>query len=57
MSAHINSKRLTAVDIYARKGGDKLVALTAYHAPATRLVDRHAVFADARGLFPRAFAL
>jgi 3-methyl-2-oxobutanoate hydroxymethyltransferase len=41
VSAHIVTKRLTAPDIQARKAGEKLVALTAYHAPSARLADRH----------------
>jgi 3-methyl-2-oxobutanoate hydroxymethyltransferase len=34
-------KRLTAPDIYARKGGAKIVALTAYHAWSAKLADPH----------------
>lgn len=34
-------KRLTAVDIRARKGGDPVVCLTAYTRPVARLVDPH----------------
>jgi 3-methyl-2-oxobutanoate hydroxymethyltransferase len=33
------AKRLTAPDILARKGGEKIVALTAYHAISARLAD------------------
>ena len=33
------AKRLTAPDILARKGGEKIVALTAYHALSARLAD------------------
>jgi 3-methyl-2-oxobutanoate hydroxymethyltransferase len=35
------TKRLTAPDIRARKGGEKIVALTAYHALSARLADPH----------------
>ena len=41
MSAQDEIRRLTAVDIRARKGGDPIVALTSYHAHTARLVDRH----------------
>jgi 3-methyl-2-oxobutanoate hydroxymethyltransferase len=34
-------KRLTAPDIRARKGGDPIVSLTAYHAHTARIVDLH----------------
>ncbi|PTW60462.1 ketopantoate hydroxymethyltransferase [Breoghania corrubedonensis] len=44
MSAHAQSRRLTAVDIANRKGGEPIVSLTAYHAHTARLVDRHADF-------------
>ncbi|TRW95522.1 3-methyl-2-oxobutanoate hydroxymethyltransferase [Paracoccus sp. M683] len=39
VSGHI--RRLTAVDIRARKGGDPIVSLTAYTTPVARLVDPH----------------
>lgn len=41
MSVTGNIKRLTAVDIRARKGGDPLVCLTAYTTPIARLTDPH----------------
>lgn len=44
MSAHGQTRRLTAVDIANRKGGEPIVSLTAYHAHTARLVDRHADF-------------
>jgi 3-methyl-2-oxobutanoate hydroxymethyltransferase len=34
-------KRLTAPDIFARKGGDPIVCLTSYHAHTARLVDKY----------------
>jgi 3-methyl-2-oxobutanoate hydroxymethyltransferase len=34
-------KRLTAPDIFARKGGEPIVCLTSYHAHTARLVDKH----------------
>jgi 3-methyl-2-oxobutanoate hydroxymethyltransferase len=34
-------KRLTAPDIYARKGGEPIVCLTSYHAHTARIVDKH----------------
>jgi 3-methyl-2-oxobutanoate hydroxymethyltransferase len=41
MSKHEESRRLTAPDIRARKGGDKIVCLTAYSAPMAALLDPH----------------
>jgi 3-methyl-2-oxobutanoate hydroxymethyltransferase len=41
MSVHCVTKRLTAPDIRARKGGGRLVMLTAYHALGARLADPH----------------
>lgn len=41
MSVTGNIKRLTAVDIRARKGADPLVCLTAYTTPIARLTDPH----------------
>lgn len=35
------TRRLTSVDVRARKGGAPLVALTAYHAPTARACDPH----------------
>ena len=40
MSVQSDVRRLTAPDIRARKGGEPIVALTAYHAHTARLVDR-----------------
>jgi 3-methyl-2-oxobutanoate hydroxymethyltransferase len=39
MSAEIRTRRLTAVDIHARKGGAPVVALTSYHAHTARIID------------------
>jgi 3-methyl-2-oxobutanoate hydroxymethyltransferase len=41
MSVHSVAKRLTAPDIRARKGGGRLVMLTAYHALSARMADPH----------------
>ncbi|MFV0299617.1 MAG: 3-methyl-2-oxobutanoate hydroxymethyltransferase [Paracoccus sp. (in: a-proteobacteria)] len=41
MSVTGTIKRLTAVDIRARKGGDPVVSLTAYTTPIARLADPH----------------
>jgi len=41
MSTQAETKRLTAPDIRARKGGTPIVALTSYHAHTARIVDRH----------------
>ncbi|MBL8550876.1 MAG: 3-methyl-2-oxobutanoate hydroxymethyltransferase [Hyphomonadaceae bacterium] len=41
MSKHENSRRLAAPDIRARKGGEKIVVLTAYSAPMAALLDPH----------------
>src|SRR5499433_3225968 len=41
MSAPVQTRRMTAPDIRARKHGDPLVCLTSYHAHTARLVDRH----------------
>src|SRR3981081_3246351 len=40
MSTQQEIRRLTAPDIRARKGGEPVVCLTAYHAHTARLVDR-----------------
>ena len=39
MSVQARAKRLSVTEIRARKGGDKLVCLTAYTAPVARLLD------------------
>ncbi|MBT3070555.1 3-methyl-2-oxobutanoate hydroxymethyltransferase [Rhodomicrobium sp. Az07] len=44
MSQHSVIRRVTAPDIRARKGGDKIVSLTCYHAHTARLVDPHMDF-------------
>ena len=41
MSVHEQSRRLTAPDIRARKGGDPLVCLTSYHAHTARILDSY----------------
>ena len=41
MSVQEEIRRLTVPDIRARKGGEPIVSLTAYHAHTARLVDRH----------------
>ncbi len=41
MSVHEQSRRLTAPDIRARKGGEPLVCLTSYHAHTARILDGH----------------
>src|SRR5215208_1402211 len=42
MSAQVPQRRITAVDLAARKGGEKIVALTAYHAHTAGIVDHYA---------------
>src|SRR5215208_255973 len=44
MSAQVPQRRITAVDLAARKGGEKIVALTAYHAHTAGIVDRYCDF-------------
>jgi 3-methyl-2-oxobutanoate hydroxymethyltransferase len=44
MSQHSETRRLTAPDIKARKGLEKIVSLTAYHAHTARLIDPHVDF-------------
>ena len=41
MSVQDKIKRLTAPDIFARKGGEPIVCLTSYHAHTARLVDKY----------------
>ncbi len=41
MSVQNEVKRLTAPDIFARKGGEPIVCLTSYHAHTARIVDKH----------------
>lgn len=44
MSVQTTKRRTTAVDIAARKGGEKIVSLTAYHAHTAGIVDRYCDF-------------
>lgn len=44
MSSQSDIKRITAPDIRARKGGDPIVSLTAYHTHTARLADRYCDF-------------
>jgi len=41
MSVQKETRRLTAPDIRARKGGEPIVCLTSYHAHTARLLDQH----------------
>lgn len=41
MSAQNQTRRVTAPDITARKGGDPIVCLTAYDAPTAAILDQH----------------
>ena len=41
MSKHAQSQRITVPEIKARKGGEKIVCLTAYTAPMAALLDSH----------------
>jgi 3-methyl-2-oxobutanoate hydroxymethyltransferase len=44
MSAQAPIKRITAPEITARKGGEPIVSLTAYHAHTARIADPHVDF-------------
>ncbi|HVG49432.1 MAG TPA: 3-methyl-2-oxobutanoate hydroxymethyltransferase [Rubellimicrobium sp.] len=44
MSAEVATRRTTAPQIRARKGGTPIVSLTSYHAHTAAIVDRHADF-------------
>ncbi len=44
MSQHVATRRKTAPDIAALKGGQPIVSLTAYTAPVAAIVDRHCDF-------------
>jgi 3-methyl-2-oxobutanoate hydroxymethyltransferase len=44
MSQHVPSKRTTAPDIQARKGGTPIVSLTSYHAHTAAIADPHVDF-------------
>src|SRR5487761_2245901 len=41
VSVHEQIRRITAPDIFARKGGAPIVCLTSYHAHTARLVDKY----------------
>ena len=41
MSQHVRTKRITAPEIAARKGGEPVVCLTAYTAPMAAILDPH----------------
>ena len=41
MSLQTETRRLTAPDILARKGGEPIVCLTSYHAHTARMLDNH----------------
>src|SRR5579884_153353 len=41
MSVQSEIRRLTAPDIFARKGGEPIVCLTSYHAHTARILDQH----------------
>jgi 3-methyl-2-oxobutanoate hydroxymethyltransferase len=44
MSQHSQAKRVTAPDIAARKGGQPIVSLTAYHAHTAKIIDPYVDF-------------
>jgi 3-methyl-2-oxobutanoate hydroxymethyltransferase len=44
MTAEAKERRVTAVDIAGRKNGERIVALTAYHAHTAGIVDRYCDF-------------
>jgi 3-methyl-2-oxobutanoate hydroxymethyltransferase len=44
MAESVPQKRITAPQIRARKGGDPIVALTAYHAHTAAIADKHVDF-------------
>jgi 3-methyl-2-oxobutanoate hydroxymethyltransferase len=44
MSQHTETRRQTAPDIAARKGGEPVVSLTAYHAHTARIIDPYVDF-------------
>ncbi len=44
MSQHLETRRVTAPAIKARKGRAKIVSLTAYHAHTARIIDSHVDF-------------
>ena len=44
MSVQSQARRITAVDLAARKGGEKIVSLTAYHAHTAAILDQYVDF-------------
>jgi 3-methyl-2-oxobutanoate hydroxymethyltransferase len=44
MSQHVSTKRITAPEITARKGGDPIVSLTSYHAHTAAIADKYVDF-------------
>ncbi len=44
MSVHADQKRITAPEIAARKGGEPIVSLTAYHAHTAAIADKYVDF-------------
>lgn len=44
MSQHVATKRLTAPEITARKGGEPIVSLTSYHAHTAAIADKYVDF-------------
>ncbi|HZV21819.1 MAG TPA: 3-methyl-2-oxobutanoate hydroxymethyltransferase, partial [Hyphomicrobiales bacterium] len=44
MSQHLEGRRITAPEIKSRKGGEKIVSLTAYHAHTARIIDPYVDF-------------
>ncbi len=44
MSQHVPTKRITAPDIQARKGGAPIVSLTSYHAHTAAIADKYVDF-------------
>ena len=44
MSQHVATRRITAPDITARKGGDPIVSLTSYHAHTAAIADKYVDF-------------
>jgi 3-methyl-2-oxobutanoate hydroxymethyltransferase len=58
MSAQKPSRRITAPDITARKGGEPIVSLTAYHAHTARIIDPHVdlmIVGDSLGMVMHGF--
>ena len=60
MSVHSKIKRITVPELRARKGGEPIVSLTAYHAHTARYVDPYVDFllvGDSLGMVMRDFAM